>query len=68
MSEHKFYTVTEAAQAMGLSVSHARRYFTSGLLKSEKKGGVWLVDSQEVEQFIKRKKELENATKLPRNS
>jgi len=50
------WTVTEIAQATGLTRRHVGRLIKTGIIKGEKKPAGWLVDDEEAERFIQERK------------
>lgn len=46
------WTVTEIAQATGLTRRHIGRLFKANVIKGEKKAAGWLAEDDEAERFI----------------
>jgi excisionase family DNA binding protein len=51
------WTVSEIAQATGLTRTHVARLIKKGAIKGERKQAGWLVDDEEANRFIQDRKE-----------
>lgn len=59
MSEEKFLTVSEVAAGLRCSVATVRRYIKARKLPGVKRGGVWLVSKNDLNQFLEKNKTAE---------
>jgi hypothetical protein len=57
------WTVTEIAQATGLTQRHVARLISKGVIKGERKAAGWFVEDEEAQRFIQERKSAKDSKK-----